>query len=247
MFLINKTIKRLANLFGLEIHRILPKKRGHGLVIPNATYSPWKTDGLFKKVFSMASNATLHDECQIYGLWKLVEQSAKLKDGNLIEIGVWRGGSGAVIAQQAKNCGIKEKVYLCDNFKGNVKVGVNDDPFYKGGDHADTSRQMVEELVFNQLKLDNVEILEGIFPEETGHQVEGLKFRFCHSDFGVYQASKDVLDWVWDKIIPGGMVVFSDFGHYACDGTVKLIEEEMNKKDRLVVCNLDGSAILVKL
>ena len=116
-----------------------------------------------------------------------------------------------------------------------------------GGEHADTSRQAVEELILTRMNLDNVEILEGIFPDQTGHRVEGMQFRFCHIDVDVYQSAKDVVDWIWDKMVPGGIMVYDDYGFYGCDGITKYVEEQMMRKDRLVIHNLNGHAIILKL
>ena len=48
-------------------------------------------------------------------------------------------------------------------------------------EHADTSQRSVEELFYDTLNLDNIAVLTGIFPEETGGQVENLKFRLAIS------------------------------------------------------------------
>ena len=48
----------------------------------------------------------------------------------------------------------------------------------------------------------DIEILGGIFPEETGGKVENLKFRFCHIDVDVYLSAKDVTEWIWEWLVP---------------------------------------------
>jgi O-methyltransferase len=247
---IQAIIKRLANRFGFEIVRIpetqssIPQK--YGRVCPAATYSPWNKDNLFQALLASIEGFTLVDKYRCFELWKLIEQSAKLKNGSIIEIGVWRGGTGALMARQAKNCGIEDRVYLCDTFTGVVKAGVNDSA-YKGGEHADTSRRIVEDLIFTQMKLDNVEILEGIFPDQTGHRVESKQFRFCHIDVDVFQSARDVADWIWDKMVPGGIMVYDDYGFSGCDGITRYVEEQMLCNDRLVIHNLNGHAIVLKL
>lgn len=139
---------------------------------------------MFQEALASIKGYTIVDKYRCFELWKLIEQSAKLISGSIIEIGVWRGGTGALIAKQAKNCGIRDRVFLCDTFTGVVKANEKD-PTYKGGEHADTSRQVVDELIFTRMNLDNVEILEGIFPDQTGHGIEDLQFRFCHIDVDV--------------------------------------------------------------
>lgn len=251
MKLIKASVKRIANQFGFEIKRI-PRTANSSIaqeyepVSPSATYSPWNKDSLFQKAHALIQGFTLVDKYRCFELWKLIEQIAKLKNGSIIEIGVWRGGTGALIAKQAKNCGIEDTVFLCDTFTGVVKAGLKDSA-YKGGEHADTTRQAVEELISTRMNLDNVEILEGIFPDQTGYRVEGLQFRFCHIDVDVYQSAKDIVDWIWDKIVRGGIVVYDDYGFKNSDGITKYVEEQMNCKDRLVVHNLNGHAIILKL
>jgi hypothetical protein len=39
------------------------------------------------------------------------------------------------------------------------------DSSYRGGEHANTSKHMVEDLVYQRLHLTNVSILPGVFPE----------------------------------------------------------------------------------
>jgi O-methyltransferase len=240
-------VQRLANRFGYEITQIRNTKRlEYSAVRPKAGYSPWNKDDRFQAAFATVKPFTLVDEYRCFELWKLLEQVAKLKSGSIIEIGVWRGGSGALIAMQAKNCGIEDKVFLCDTFTGVVKAGERDSR-YEGGEHADTSRQAVEQLILKDMKLENVEILEGIFPDQTGHRIENLQFRFCHIDVDVYESAKDIVDWIWDKMVPGGITVYDDYGFHSCDGITRYVEEQMKCKDRLVIHNLNGHAIIVKL
>jgi O-methyltransferase len=250
MKLIKTMIPRMANRLGYDIIKIPTTTtssiaKEYETVHPYVTYSPWNKDARFQEVMTLINGYTLVDKYRCFELWKLVEQCSKLEKGAIIEIGVWRGGTAALIAQQAKNCGIKEKIVLCDTFKGVVKAGEKDSA-YKGGEHADTSRQTVEELILTRMKLDNIEILEGIFPEQTGHQVEGMQFRFCHVDVDVYQSAKDIVAWIWSKMVSGGMMVYDDYGFYGCDGIAKCVDEQMTCKDRLVFHNLNGHAVVVK-
>jgi O-methyltransferase len=59
-----------------------------------------------------------------------------------MEIGVWRGGTGCLMA---KRVAPDQTVFLCDTFAG--VVGVTDkDPSYSDAEHADTSQQIVTAL-----------------------------------------------------------------------------------------------------
>jgi O-methyltransferase len=214
-------------------------------VRPAATYSPWIKDDSFQVILALIEEFTLVDNYRCFELWKLIEQVAKLKNGSIIEIGVWRGGTGGLIAAQAKSCGIEDKVFLCDTFTGVVKAGPQDSS-YRGGEHADTSLRTVEELIYGRMGLSNVEILPGIFPDQTGHRVQSKQFRFCHIDVDVYQSAKDIVDWIWGKMVPGGIIVYDDYGFRGCGGITKHVEEQRKCEDRLVIHNLNGHAIVVK-
>lgn len=216
-------------------------------ILPGVKFAPWRKDRHFQNAYELIKNNTLVDKYRCYELWTLVEQTAKLSDGDIIEVGVWRGGTGALIAKKAQLCHkFRGKVYLCDTFKGLVKVDKGD-PFLKEGDFSDTSQEIVEELVHEQMKLENVKIIKGIFPDDVGTVMEGARFRLCHIDVDVYNSAKDIVEWIWDKMVVGGVLVFDDYGFYKCDGVTKCVEEQKSAADRLVIYNLNGHGIIIKI
>ena len=246
MSALKTSVKRAFRTFGFRINRV-PKSTSLAYedLFPFATYSPWNVDQEFIDAFDRMQNHTLVDKYRCYELWQLTEQAAKLPEGAILEVGVWRGGTGALIARKALNCGIEDTVFLCDTFSGVVKASENDQT-YGGGEHSDTSAETVHELA-REMQLSNVQILQGIFPEDTGHHVADRKFRLCHIDVDVYQSAKEVNQWVWDRLLPGGIVVYDDYGFQACDGVLKCVEEQRNMEDRVVLHNLNGHAVVIKV
>lgn len=232
--------------FELRVSKVQPKcpKVGYETIRTTATYAPWTTDTSFMAVYAVIEAYTLVDRYRCFELWQLVAQSQKV-EGALIEIGTWRGGSGALIAASARSVGITDTVYLCDTFTGVVKAGEHDSR-YEGGEHADTSTAMVEE-VLSALKLDNVTILKGVFPDETATKVSSSSFRFCHVDVDVYESTKDIVAWVWPRLAVGGIMVFDDYGFMSCDGVTRFVNERREHKDVVVIHNLNGHAVLVKI
>ena len=217
----------------------------HAEVFPGATYSPWLSDIEFNRIYDVIRKNTLVDRYRCYELWQLMDEVSKLSAGALIEIGVWRGGTGALIARKCQLAGIQETLYLCDTFTGVVKAGERD-ATYVGGEHADTDEAAVQTLLRSQ-NLDRVRILKGIFPDATAHMVQEPQFRFCHIDVDVYDSAKDIVAWIWPRLVPGGMIVFDDYGFHSCVGITRFVNEERAKRDRLVIHNLNGHAIVIKL
>src|SRR5260221_9778950 len=77
-------------------------------VLPYATYAPWLSDDSFIETYKIVKPYTIVDRYRCYELWQLVEQTAKLS-GALIEVGVYRGGRGALIGEKNKIVGKKDK------------------------------------------------------------------------------------------------------------------------------------------
>lgn len=246
---LKKWVRSAVRATGYELRstaELAPHAPGirHAEIFPAATYSPWLADEPFQAIYQRVRQNTLVDQYRCYELWQLVGEAAKLAQGALVEIGVWRGGTGALIAKKSRLAGIEEPVYLCDTFRGVVKAGPRDGA-YVGGEHADTTKEQVLQLC-RELQVDQVRVLEGIFPDESGHLVAGNAFRFCHIDVDVYQSAKAIVDWIWPRLVPGGIIVYDDYGFHACSGITQFVNEERLKMDRMVMHNLNGHAIVIK-
>ena len=217
---------------------------GYGPVRPVADYRPWDTDEVFRPLYLAISEHTKVDEARCYLLWRAALQMGPVP-GAFIEVGVWRGGTGALLSDAAARIGGDRHVYLADTFRGVVKAGPMDD-YYRGGEHADTSRETVEELL-GELGTGNYSVLEGVFPEETGTRVPDGPIALCHVDVDVYQSARDVTDWVWPRLPVGGLVVYDDYGFYGCEGVTARGGELYDRSDALFLHNLSGQAALVRI
>ena len=225
------------------VRRSAVRSGAHAMAYPISTYAPWQTDSAFQAVYRAVRKNTLVDVWRCHELWTLVGELKEVP-GGVLEVGVWRGGTGAIMASRAAALGIEEPVTLCDTWEGVVKTGAID-TYYRDGKHDDTSKETVEALV-RRLGLTNVELLQGIFPEETSAPIADREFRLVHIDVDVYQSAKDVFDWAWDRLSTGGVTVFDDYGFPACPGVTRFVDEQRGRADRLVLHNLNGHGIVVK-
>lgn len=207
-----------------------------------ATYSPWLLDREFTACQEVIREYTLVDLYRCWELWHLVGQTRHLT-GDMLEVGTWRGGTGCLLGARSKQLGLSATVFLCDTFTGVVKTSAVDT--YRGGEHADTAIPIVRECAA-KLGLDNLSILQGVFPEETGGEIADRHYRLCHIDVDAYQSGKDVLEWVWPRLVPGGIVVFDDFGFSSTRGIATLVHEAEGAPGLVCVQNLNGHAVFVK-
>jgi O-methyltransferase len=231
---------KLRRLIGIAT---LPDLK-YGGIYSQSAYSPWKGDAAFRQVLSAIRSHTLVDEYRCHELWQLCGQIGTLDQGDVLEVGVWRGGTGCLLARRCLDGNLGGTVFLCDTFTGVAKAGGRDSA-YVGGEHADTNATMVLDLV-RWMGLTNVEVLEGIFPDATAHRIADRRFRFCHIDVDVYESASQTFDWVWPRLVLGGLVVFDDYGFYSCGGVTRLVDRMIGEPDRLVVYNVNGHALVIK-
>jgi O-methyltransferase len=225
------------------VRREAVRSGAHAMAFPVSTYAPWQTDERFQNVFRAVRRHTLVDVWRCHELWSLLGELRGVP-GAVLEVGVWRGGTGAIMANRVADLGLDETVFLCDTWTGVVKTGAVD-TYYHDGKHDDTSRATVERLV-DRLRLTNVELLHGIFPDDTGDRVADETFRLAHIDVDVYQSAKDVFEWVWPRLSEGGVAVFDDYGCPATPGVTDFVNEQRGLSNRLVIHNLNGHGIVVK-
>jgi O-methyltransferase len=223
-------------------------KLSYSRILPYAIYSPWLDDISFQNIYSCVKEKfTLVDEYRCFEIWQLVKQVNKQDcNAHILEVGVWRGGTSVIIAKQLELLHSSSKVYSADTFTGVVKTSKRD-ASYLGGEHADTSLELFINL-FDELNLTNIIPLKGVFPDETANQIpSNTIFKLCHIDVDVYLSAKETQDWIWDKLIFGGIIIFDDYGFSSTDGITNLVNEQQNLEDRIIIHNLNGHAIMIKI
>jgi len=216
----------------------------HGIIIPESSLSPWRFDQQFRETYRQIQGFTLVDEMRLYELWQLTSQLAAVP-GDILEVGVWRGGSGCLVASESQRTGSSARVFLCDTFSGVVKASV-EDPIYSGGEHGDTSPEIVRALA-GHLGLENVDVLVGTFPDETGTAIEDRQLKLCHLDVDVYDSTRAAAEWVWPRLVDGGIIVVDDYGGDGMDGVQRAVDEVADKPSCRMIHNLNGHAILVRV
>lgn len=211
----------------------------HGQVIPYASYSPWMNDVGFRAIYEKIQSYTLVDIYRCYELFSLARQMESI-EGDIVEVGVWRGGTAALLSSATPG----KKIHLFDTFKGVVKADAKVDTLYSGGEHSDTSKHLVAEL-FQQLNL-HCKLHEGIFPEDTIAELPE-KIAVAHIDVDTYASAKESFEAIWPRVSCSGMVIFDDYGFFGCEGVTQAVHEiNAENSDSLLIHNLNGHALVVK-
>lgn len=214
----------------------------HEQIVPVASYAPWVDDPDFGALYEKVRAHTLVDIYRCYELWDLSRQVSGMA-GDVLEVGVWKGGTAAIIGSAVAE-GLACHLWLADTFGGGVPKAGAKDTHYTGGEHADTSEEIVSNLLAD-LRISNFTLLRGVFPEDTAQSIKRSKIKLCHIDVDTYRSAWDVFNWVWPRIVPSGIVVFDDYGFWGCEGVTCAVNE-MRVKGIRVIYNLNGHAVIWK-
>ncbi len=146
--------------------------------------------------------------------------------GVVAEFGCFRGHTAIQIAQTMRNLGDRSEFYLFDSFQGFPESDLREDAFWKKGDLASN----YDEVKRRFEPFENVKLIKGFF-KETLSEYDHLRFKFAHVDADLYSSIKDVNGMLLDRIVPGGIIVYDDYGFSNCVGAKNAIDESMNDRD----------------
>ena len=160
--------------------------------------------------------------------------------GDLIETGVWRGGSSIFMCGVLKAYGIKNrKVWVCDSFEGLPPPETKKYP-----DDIDDNLwtykilSVSEDVVKNNFKVfnlldSNVEFVKGFF-DETLSKIQAEHFSLVRLDGDMYSSTIVSLNELYDKLSPQGYIIIDDYGLPACKKAVEYFRSDKNINDPII-------------
>jgi len=163
--------------------------------------------------------------------------------GDIVELGVFRGQSLMTFANflEARNIGDRtKKVWGFDNFAGFANLRPEDGPNYDqsqkvaGGFSPESFYQELLDVIdiFDDDRFvgwkKRIELIEGnviqTIPEFVT-QNPGLRISLLHFDIDLYEPTKIGLECLYPLVVPGGIVVFDEYGILEWSGESKAVEE----------------------
>jgi SAM-dependent methyltransferase len=215
----------------------------HGVVLPFATYSPWRQDQAFLQAYEAAKAYTAVDRYRAYELWQLVGQVRQMP-GDVLDAGMLRDGTAVVLGKAMQHFGADGKLLLWNSHAGAATAGQPDTAF-KGEDRASSATNTCAVLL-NQQGVANYEMPSGALPDAEVIGSEFASLKLCHINPGPCRRAGDIFDRVWPHLLPGGIVIFDDYGFLRCEATTRQVNELAERSDLVLMHNLNGHAVLVK-
>ena len=145
--------------------------------------------------------------------------------GDIVECGVARGGSAALLGLTARRLNARRALWLFDTFEG-LPPPTTDDPDYKiakrytGAYRGDLDQ--VTELFRRCAMLDQTRFIKGNL-QETLTPPELTRIAVLHIDADWYESVKICLEKLYDLVSSGGVIQIDDYGHWR--GARKAVDE----------------------
>jgi O-methyltransferase len=163
---------------------------------------------------------TIIDYARLHCIYDLFEENLRaIPKGDIVECGVYKGGSAALLASASLTAGHQGRIWLFDSFRGLPQPGKYDETWrgtwLQAGDlHA--SEADVRYLLFERLHLDagRIQIVPGWF-EQTLPQRAGEMdpLAVLHLDCDYYDSVMTCLRTLYDRVQRNGLIVVDDY-HY---------------------------------
>jgi len=149
-------------------------------------------------------------------------EAVKGLSGDYAECGVWRGETAKYIYERMDKTAT---LWLFDSFLGHPEPGPFDDATaHPKGRYADTSFEAVRVLIPEAI------IVPGFLPG-TLEIASDVMFRFVRVDVDHYEATKGVVEFFRNRMVPGGIMEFDDYNHAECPGATKAIDEVIGREN----------------
>lgn len=168
--------------------------------------NPWLEDKVFldlAKEFHGYFNLEYDINSNTYARMHILRQlAATHNNASFAEAGIYAGMSVFFTAEYCK-----ENFIAIDSFKGVSAPGEKDSDYFKKNDLAIDKKYAEMTLK----KYNCVKILDGWIPDIL-NTIPELKYSFVNIDVDLYLPTKYSIDYFWQRMISGGVMILDDFG-----------------------------------
>jgi O-methyltransferase len=222
-----------------EAARIIADKLGGHYV--GDDYKLWLRQERFVRKFKELSPHNYFSMERKFTLKEFARHVCHL-DGAVAECGTYVGVSAWFLASELGGA----EVFLFDSFEGLSKPKQEDFssdriPQWKAGDMA--SAEEVLETNLNEFM--NIHILKGWIPERFD-EVADRRFKLVHIDVDLYEPTLRSLEFFYDRMVAGGVIIMDDYGFQNCPGAHRAANEFMSKRSEEIIHLATGQGVIIR-
>jgi O-methyltransferase len=247
-----------------RINRVLTKATGYELqasaadaeqgsedvAVPSPTGSgaarkgklPGHYDNAAKAIINRVNPRTMTNHTKLFGLILATRYVAQHQiPGEIVECGVWRGGSMQAVALTLLEAGVTDReLHLFDTFEG-MPPPTSKDVRHDGVSAAELleTRDRTK-AVWAIATLEDVRtgMAELDYPPERIHFHEGMvettipaecpeQIALLRLDTDWYESTRHELEHMYARLSPGGVLIIDDYGHW--EGSRRAVDEFMTR------------------
>jgi O-methyltransferase len=241
----------------LAIARISERTRPE--LINRAIWRPLVAEDSWRALYKSTQALTKGDDtdnifrqCRLYSTFQMASYATRLPAGDVVECGCWHGHSALGIATLLEAGHFAGRFHIFDSFEGGLSdFGPKDQSSFQltGDEQRLQTDQFRSDLSFVRSVLGRfsfVELHPGWIPE-TFASFEPRPVRFVHVDVDMYDPTKAALEFFWEALVPGGVMVIDDYNHAVFEGATRAVDEFlMDRTPRLFYSVPFGSAYIIK-
>ena len=236
-------IRKCIRAFGVDVVRY-PSSRDETL--------PVDLDDLATESIRAVSAYTMTSPERLFALIQAVRYVAKAGvPGDIVECGVWRGGSMMAAARTLIECGDQTRaLYLFDTFEGmsaptdkDVAIdGQSADALLTRQDKSDprsawclaTIEDVKSGMSSTRYPTDRIRYIRGKVEDTIpGNAPEKISILRLDTDW--YESTKHELENLYPRLSPGGVLIIDDYGHWK--GAREAVDEYLKTKGIKLLLN----------
>ena len=165
-------------------------------------------------------------------------------EGDIAECGVYRGGTLIPLGLYLAQNNIKKKIFGFDSFAGfgdQARLDPIEQAYVRRyGSCTDTSCEFVQAKI-DQLNLSRqIVLIEGYF-DTSLNAVKDKRFCFLHLDCDLYESYKVCLNFFYNRMVTGGVILFDEYNDSPCPGCNRAVDEFlMDKPEKPIEISSDN-------
>ncbi len=186
----------------------------------------------FARLYRQISPLTMCSDARLQSLYESVRLVvSRSVPGDIVECGVARGGSTALMALTLKRLQVADRrVWAFDTFAGLPEPSKNDPDYQFAKEHTGSCVGTFDEVSrsFQQLGiLDQCRLVKGLFQNTLPSAAIG-KISVLHIDGDWYDSVRICLEELYDHLSPGGIVQIDDYGFW--EGARRAVDEFFSER-----------------
>ena len=149
---------------------------------------------------------------QLLSFIEETEVNSSTKDGQILELGIFRGGTTICFAKFLQNIKSKRMICACDTFSGFPYADIRDGQ-YDENDHElkKTDYDYVIKKYEEFGVANHITALKGSFEDTLYQKLDKMKFSFVLSDSDLYKSTQFSLEFLESRMCKGGIIAFHNY------------------------------------